>query len=255
MNPDNPLDKEDQGVIKNFSKEREQVRSEYNENFFQTQLQHFLRSIPIYLKYKDVVSPEYMDFISYDVFYNEETHIFEKDLIQSMNPYRRILDFGCGVCKLWRNNIEFLEDHSVDCIDLDEKVLAFSKYLLRDKKNVNVFVKNLYDMDLRQYDCILFSEVITRLDDPHTLIKYIIESNPNIRIIVNHTTFHPFVSDILTPIRTNLFGNLPILKTISGRAMTYQQTVELFVDCGCMLVNQKMVFSTKYIFEFQKSLI
>jgi len=102
------------------------------------------------------------------------------------------------------------------------------------------------------YDCVLFSEVIMQLDNFKAVLKYIIDKNPNIEIIVNHTIFSPFVSKLLSPFKNGPMKYLPLMKTVYGRALTYQQTIKMFTNTGYSLIKEKKIMDDKIIFVFKK---
>ena len=243
-NVDNPFTLEDPKLIKIADKDINNLLSpKYNEN-------SYFKWIPLLIKYHNKVNPSYLEFKTYDIFYDEETYIFEKNLIKLMKKYNRILDFGCGTCKIWRNNLKFINNHKIHCIDLDKNILSYPKYLLKNY-NIQITEENMFDLEMN-YDCVLFSEVIMQLDNPELFIKYIINKNPNIVIIVNHTIFSTLVSKLLTPFKNGLMKYIPILKTSYGRALTYQQTIEIFTNSGCSLIKEKKIMNNKIIFVFKK---
>lgn len=242
----NPFLLENADLLKNLDKDIEsRITNNYDWNYF--------KWIPIYLNYKNKLSPSFLKFKIYDIFYDEETYIFEKDLIEIMKKHKNILDFGCGTCKIWRNNIDFIKDKNIHCIDLDINMLSYPKYLLKDN-NINITNDNLFDIDIKKYDSILFSEVIMQLENFDSIIEFIINNNPNISIIVNHTIFNPMVSKLLTPIKNGVLKHIPIMNVGYGKALTYQQTIQMFTKFNCSLIYEKPVFDNKIIFVFKKSL-
>jgi 2-polyprenyl-3-methyl-5-hydroxy-6-metoxy-1,4-benzoquinol methylase len=241
----NPFLLENLNLIKKIDQDIEiRITDNYDWNYY--------KWIPVYLKYKNKVSPSYFKFKIYDVLYDEETYIFEKDLIKIMKKHKNILDFGCGTCKIWRNNINFIKERNIHCIDLDIDALSYPKYLLKNN-TIKITNDNLFNIDIKNYDCILFSEVIMQLENFDSIIKYIIKNNPNISIIVNHTIFNPIVSKLLTPIKNGLLKYIPIMNVGCGKALTYQQTIQMFTKLKCSLIYEKSVFDNKIIFVFKKS--
>ena len=242
----NPFLLENADLLKKLDKDIEsRITNNYDWNY--------CKWIPIYLNYKNKLTPSFFKFKIYDIFYDEETYIFEKDLIQIMKKHKNILDFGCGTCKIWRNNIDFIKDRNIHCIDLDINMLSYPKYLLKDY-NINITNDNLFDIDIKKYDSILFSEVIMQLENFDSIIEFIINNNPNISIIVNHTIFNPMVSKLLTPIKNGVLKHIPIMNVGYGKALTYQQTIQMFTKFNCSLIYEKPVFDNKIIFVFKKSL-
>lgn len=246
MDTGNPFLRENSKIITELDQDIEKnLSNEYDGH------PHYHKWIPLYFKYKNKVSPSYLQFKIYDVLYDEETYIFEKYLLNILKNYKRILDFGCGTCKIWRNNNKFIRKHKIHCIDLDANVLAYPKHILQNY-NIKLTTENLCDLNMAKYNCVLFSEVIMQIDNFESMIKYMVDSNPDITIIVNHTIFSPIVSDIITPFKNGIMKYIPILKTSYGRALTYDQTVNMFTNSGCTLVYEKKVFENKIIFVFQK---
>ena len=114
-------------------------------------------------------------------------------------------------------------------------MLSYPKYLLKDN-NINITNDNLFDIDIKKYDSILFSEVIMQLENFDSIIEFIINNNPNISIIVNHTIFNPMVSKLLTPIKNGVLKHIPIMNVGYGKALTYQQTIQMFTKFNCSLI-------------------
>ena len=247
MKIENPFLNENQKLIKEFDKDIEKlITKEYNWTYY--------KWIPLYLKYKNKFSSSYFNFKKYDIFYDEETQIFEKDLLKIMKNYKRILDFGCGTCKIWRNNLEFIKKHKIHCIDLCADTLSYPKYILKNY-NIKITNENLFNLNIKNYDCVLFSEVIMQIDDFESIVKYLVDNNPKITIIANHTIYSPFISKILTPIKNKLMKYIPIMKLGYGRALTYDQTLQMFINSGCKLEYTKKIFNNKIIFVFKKGKI
>ena len=244
----NPFLLENADLLKKLDKDIEsRITNNYDWNY--------CKWIPIYLNYKNKLSPSFFKFKMYDILYDEETYIFEKDLIEIMKKHKNILDFGCGTCKIWRNNIDFIKDKNIHCIDLDINMLSYPKYLLKDYNiNITNINKGIELYQSKKYDSILFSEVIMQLENFDSIIEFIINNNPNISIIVNHTIFNPMVSKLLTPIKNGVLKHIPIMNVGYGKALTYQQTIQMFTKFNCSLIYEKPVFDNKIIFVFKKSL-
>lgn len=244
-NVTNPFIFENKQIIKKLNNE---INSILTNNYDWS----YKKWILLYIKYYYKISKEYLNFIIFDVFYDEETYIFEKDLLNLMKNYNKILDFGCGTCKIWRNNKDYTINKKIHCIDLDINTLSYSKYLLKDMSNITINNNNLFDLNMN-YDVILFSEVIMQLDEPEKFISYIINKNPKIKIIACHTIFSPFVSKIITPFKYHIMKHLPLLNTSSGRALTYDQTINIFTSSNCKLEKTIKIYNNKIIFVFGKS--
>lgn len=239
---ENPFSIENPEYVKDIEERIEKIITpEYDWNFY--------KWVPLYFKYKYKVSPSYFEFKSYDILYEEETFIFEKELLKTMAPCKRILDFGCGSCKMWRNNLDFLETHDVHCIDLDRNRLAYPKYLLNDQ-NITITNDDFFTLDLN-YDCILFSEVIMQVPHFENVIKHIVKHNPNMTILVNHTAFSQIVAGCFGSIRNNVIQYVPLLNICKGKLLTYRDTVEQFMENGCSLVEQKNIRENKIIYVFK----
>ena len=78
--------------------------------------------------------------------------MFEKKLVDLINNGNKILDFGCGACKLWENNIEKFNDSFIKCIDLNKDILKYAKYNLRDYNNIDISNDNIFDLNINDYD-------------------------------------------------------------------------------------------------------
>jgi len=241
----NPFLQENFEIMENFDRDiQNNLSDEYKEN-------HYMKWFPIYMKYYCSVSSEYMKFKVYDVLYDVETYIFENKLIELMNDYKRILDFGCGTCKIWRNNRVFNRSHNIHCIDLDEAMLAYPKHLLRND-NIEVSNANLFNLEI-EYDVVLFSEVIMQLDKPEEFLKYIVDKNPNTRIIMCHTVFTPFMSSVLSPFKNCIMKCIPIFNVACGKALTYQQTSDIIKKGGCIIEDTVSIRDNKIIFVCKKA--
>lgn len=250
MKSNSPFSRENSKIIKEFDKDIEKNLSKKKEYYIYG---NYHKWILTYLKYENKVSPSYLQFKIYDIFYDEETYIFENDLLDIMKKYKRILDFGCGTCKIWRNNRKFIKKHKIHCIDLDADIISYPKYILKSY-NIKITNQNLCDLNMKKYDCVLFSEVIMQIDNFESVIKYIVDNNPKVTIIVNHTIFHPFISKLLTPFKNGIMRYIPIMKTSYGRALTYEQTVQMFTNEGCHITYIKKVMDNKFIFVFKKKI-
>ena len=119
------------------------------------------------------------------------------------------------------------------------------------KKNIVLTNENILDLEMK-YDVVLFSEVIMQLEKPEKLIKYIVDKNPHIKIIACHTIFTENISKIITPIKNGIIKHIPILKTIYGKALTYEQTIEIFTRANCKLTETIPIYDNKIIFVFEK---
>jgi len=122
----NPFTNEDQKILEN-------IDNDINLNRSKESWSYFTKWIRIYFKYCNKVSESYLQFKIYDILYDEETSMFEKELLELMNKYVNILDFGCGTCKIWRKNPSFYINKTVHCIDLYDNVLAYPKFLLKNE--------------------------------------------------------------------------------------------------------------------------
>ena len=246
---DNPFSLENSVIIKQIDNDiNSNLSLVYNKSI---NVIIFLKWIILYIKNCNNVNPYYFQFKIYDIFYDEETHIFERELLSLIENYDNILDFGCGTCKIWRRNKDFLQKHNIHCIDLDKNILSYPKYLLKNEKNIVLTNENILDLEMK-YDVVLFSEVIMQLEKPEKLIKYIVDKNPHTKIIACHTIFTENISKIITPIKNGIIKHIPILKTIYGKALTYEQTIEIFTRANCKLTETIKIYDNKIIFVFEK---
>jgi len=118
-------------------------------------------------------------------------------------------------------------------------------------RNISIFRHNLFHLDIK-YDVVLFSEVIMQLNNPEEYIKYIVDKNPNVTIITCHTIFSPLVSSVISPIKNNIMQYIPILNIARGRALTFEQTTNIFTSVGCKLEKFIKIYDNKIIFVFKK---
>ncbi|WP_043309361.1 class I SAM-dependent methyltransferase [Pseudomonas sp. ML96] len=90
--------------------------------------------------------------------------------LQSVNPDARVLDVACGSC---RDIYEFLQANpqsrlSFDCIDLDEKAIAFARKLVTAQQ-VNLWQGNAFHYTFRakHYDIVWSAGLFDYLEDRH----------------------------------------------------------------------------------------
>lgn len=210
-----------------------------------------LRWLHLIIKYKDKVTDNYYKFKLYDIFYEEETYIFEKEILEYIKPYKNILDFGCGTCKIWRNNCDIIKNYNIKCVDLDKNTLSYPKYLLRNYNNILIEVNDVFNIELN-YDIIFLIEVIMQIDNPVLFIQKILIKNPKIKFIMAHTIFTPNISKIIDPFKNKCLKYVPILNVSSGKALTYNDTINIIEESGCKIIDIKKIFANKIIFIFEK---
>ena len=209
------------------------------------------KSFELYFNYRKNLTPLGYRYIVYSMFYTLETHIFEHNIRELLIPYETVLDFGCGVCEFWLHNSDLLIAKDVTCIDLDEKLLDYPKFLLKDTPNIHLIAENIFDTNLIDYGVILFIEVIMQLPDPVSILKHIWKCNPNCDIIMAHTLYSNSVSRIFSPIRKYILPYIPVLDIAYGQAMSLEKTVDIINEAGGKITFINRVKTNKYIFKIE----
>ena len=244
----NPFEKEKSEIIKKIDGE---IKDNLSKSF---ETRSFLQYIPLYIKYKKRVSNSYFFFKVFDILYEEETKIFTNKILEicSGNDIKTILDFGCGTCKIWRDNKELINSTKIVCVDLDKDILQYPKYLLNDCKNIDIKNISLFDLKLEEkLDIALFIEVIMQLSEPHKFFEYIWTYNPKCKIVIAHTIFFSFVN-ILNFFKTKIIKYIPLLRLCRGEAMTILKTEKIIHDAGGTITNIDYIYNNKMIFVAEK---
>lgn len=244
----NPFEKESKKIIEEFDSE---LKNNISKSF---ETRSFLQYIPLYIKYKNKVSDSYLYFKIFDILYEEETKVFTEKLLEfcSNNNVKNILDFGCGTCKIWRDNKELINNKNIVCIDLDKDILQYPKYLLNDCKNINIENISLFDLKLEEeLEVALFIEVIMQLPEPHKFFEYIWQHNPKCKIVIAHTIFFSFVNT-LNFFKTKIIKYIPILQLCQGEAMTILKTEKIIRDAGGTIITMDYIYNNKIIFVAEK---
>ena len=245
----NPFEKEDCAIIEKIDGEIiKRTSKSFNER-------SFWNYIPIYIKYKNQVSNSYFFFRVFDILYEEETKIFTETLFEicSYTGFKNILDFGCGTCKIWRDNKDLIKDKSITCIDLDKDILQYPAYLLNDCENINIKNISLFDLKLEEkLDVALFIEVIMQLPEPHKFFEYIWKHNPECKIVMAHTVFFSFVN-IINFFKTKIVKYIPILSLTQGEAMTISKTKDIVHMAGGRITSMEYIYNNKVVFIAEKN--
>ena len=244
-----PFETENKEIIKKMDRE---IKDNLSKSF---ETRSFLQYIPLYIKYKKKVSNSYFFFKVFDILYEEETKIFTKQILEicSNNDIKTILDFGCGTCKIWRDNKELINNKNIVCIDLDKDILQYPKFILRDYKNIDIKNISLFDLKLEpEVDVALFIEVIMQLPEPHKFFQYIWTHNPKCKIVIAHTIFFSFVN-VLNFFKTKIIKYIPLLQLCKGEAMTILKTEKIIRDAGGTIIKKDYIYNNKVIFVVEKN--
>jgi 2-polyprenyl-3-methyl-5-hydroxy-6-metoxy-1,4-benzoquinol methylase len=203
----------------------------------------------IYFKYMNKFSPDFFKYLCYSILYNMESQLFEQHIKNVFHDDEKILDVGCGACEFWTRNQSILSNlKKVDCIDLNNKILKYPQFLLKDISNINILNKNIYDLDMNNYDLITFIEVIMQIPEPHKMIQYIWDNNPNCTILFAHNVFPNLMSKIFTPFRIHLFPHIPLLDIAYGKLLTLEDTQNMVNKAGGKIIQTIKVSDYRHIF-------
>jgi 2-polyprenyl-3-methyl-5-hydroxy-6-metoxy-1,4-benzoquinol methylase len=217
----------------------------YNYNFFYKLYNGFC----MYSKYNKDFSTDFLNFITYTILYNTESQLFENELINILSNKKSILDVGCGACQFWLHNPTLIDTiEKIKCIDLNENILKYPKYLLKNQEEISIENANLYDLDITQFDTILFIEVIMQIPEPHKMLKHIWHNNPNCTIILAHNAYNHTFSKIFTPFRIHLFPHLPLLNIAYGKLLSHKTTLKMIEEAGGQISQLIDVDNTRKIF-------
>jgi 2-polyprenyl-3-methyl-5-hydroxy-6-metoxy-1,4-benzoquinol methylase len=200
-------------------------------------------------KFSSQFSNDFLNFVNYTILYYTESQLFENYLVNILSNKKSILDLGCGACMFWLNNpILIHNSKKITCIDLNQQILKYPKYLLKQHSKISVDYADIYDFDIKDYDTVLFIEVIMQIPEPHKMLQHIWNTNPNCTVIFAHNVYNHNLTKIFTPFRIHLFPYLPVLNIAYGKALSYQATLEIIEKAQGQISQFIDVDNTRKIF-------
>lgn len=190
----------------------------------------------------------------YDFSLDMKTQNSNSVILNNIAPGTRVLELGCAHGRMTRYMKEVL-GCSVDIIELDEEAGTMAanwanKSFAANLEDLDIW-QELKDVDCKDYDYIIFADVLEHLHDPKRILtssKQLLKSGGSIWISIPNVGYNGVVLDLLC--ENFIYRNTGIMDSTHLKFFSLNSLCELVKDCGLGLVQEHNLINKLEFSEF-----